>query len=99
MRNRVTVRNVRARELSPALRRRFHLVPDEEVSVTVTRASARKAPCQNDPWMDIRGTLSPIEADDMIRAIHASRRNKSDAPAVRWANGQARGAGTCRETS
>jgi hypothetical protein len=30
--------------------------------------------------MDIRGTLSPIEADDMIRAIHASRRNKSDAP-------------------
>ncbi len=80
MRNRVTVRNVRAKELSPGLRRRFHLVPDEEVSITVTRASARKAPCQNDPWIDIRETLSPIEADDMIRAIHANRRNKSDAP-------------------
>jgi uncharacterized membrane protein YcgQ (UPF0703/DUF1980 family) len=80
MPNRVTIRNVRAKELSSALRRRFHLVTDEEVSVTVTRASARKAPPQNDPWLEIRGTLSAIEADEMIRAIHASRRNKSDAP-------------------
>lgn len=77
MRRHVTLRNVRAKELSAALRRRFHLVPDEEVSVTVTRASARKASHQSDPWIEIRGTLSPDEADEMIRAIHTSRRNKS----------------------
>jgi hypothetical protein len=55
------------------------LVSDEEVSVTVTRASARKAPRQSDPWIEIRGTLSPDEADEMIRAIHTNRRNKSSA--------------------
>jgi uncharacterized membrane protein YcgQ (UPF0703/DUF1980 family) len=82
MPNRVTVRNVRAKELSAALRRRFHLVPDEEVSVTVTRASARKAPRRNDPWVEIRGTLTADEADAMVRAIHTSRRNKSGAPAI-----------------
>ncbi len=75
-----TARNVRAKELSPSLRRRFHLVPDEEVSITVTKASARKAPRQKDPWIEIRGMLSPEEADEMLRAIHASRRSKSDAP-------------------
>lgn len=79
MRRHVTLRNVRAKELSAALRRRFHLVPDEEVSVTVTRASARKTSRQSDPWIEIRGTLSSDEADEMIRAIHTSRRNKSSA--------------------
>jgi hypothetical protein len=75
-----TARNVRAKELSASLRRRFHLVPDEEVSITVTKASARKAPRQKDPWIEIRGMLSPEEADEMLRAIHANRRNKRDAP-------------------
>jgi hypothetical protein len=80
MPNRVTARKVRAKELSPALRRRFHLVPEEEVSVTVTKRSIRKAPRHKDPWIDIRGSLSPKEADEMVCAINLSRRSKGDAP-------------------
>jgi hypothetical protein len=73
-------RKVRAKELSPALRRRFHLVPDEEVSIAVTRKSAHKPPHTEDPWIGIRGTLSPAEADAMISAIHQSRRSKTSPP-------------------
>ena len=80
MPNRITARKVRAKELSVALRRRFHLVADEEVSITVTRESGRKALPSRDPWIDIRGTLSPEEADEMIRAIHESRRSKANPP-------------------
>jgi len=73
-------RKVRAKELSPTLRRRFHLVPDEEVSITVTREGAEKGRRSKDPWADVRGTLSAQEADAMIRAIHQSRRNKPSPP-------------------
>jgi hypothetical protein len=80
MPNSVTARKVKAKELSPGLRRRFHLVPDDEVSITVTRESPKEKPGRRDPWTEIRGTLSPEEADEMLRAIHANRRSKSDAP-------------------
>lgn len=80
MTDRFTLRKVRAKELGPALRRRFHLVADEEVSITVTRKNATKIRQEKDPWIDIRGTLSAEEADEMLRAIHASRRSKNDAP-------------------
>lgn len=80
MPSRFTARKVRAMELSAALRRRFHLVPEEEVSVTVTKLSVRKAAHLKDPWIDIRGSLSREEADEMVRAINLSRRRKRDAP-------------------
>ncbi len=80
MPSRFTARKVRAKELSPALRRRFHLVPEDEVSVTVTRPIVRKAPRQKDPWIDVRGSLSPQEADEMACAINLSRRSKRHAP-------------------
>ena len=80
MPNRVTARKVKAKELSPGLRRRLHLVGDEEVSLTVTKENVKKKQAEKDPWIEIRGTLSPEEADEMIRAIHASRRSKSDTP-------------------
>jgi hypothetical protein len=35
---------------------------------------------RKDPWAEIRGILSPDEADEMLRAIHESRQNKSEAP-------------------
>lgn len=76
----VTAKRITARELSPALRRRLNLVPDDEVNITVTRASARKAPRRKDPWAEVRGILSPAQADAMLRAIHASRRSKNDPP-------------------
>ncbi len=63
-----------------AFRRRFQLVPDEEISITVTKESAKKPWVQKDPWAEICGTLSPEEADEMLRAIHESRRSKSEAP-------------------
>ncbi len=80
MPNRATVRNVKAKELSPGLRRRLHLAPEEEINVTVTRGNGKKGRERRDPWADVRGTLSPDEADEMLRAIHESRRSKSDTP-------------------
>jgi len=72
---------VQARELSPALRRRLRLVPDDEVSIVVTRRPTPKQRSR-DPWVEIRGTLSDEEAAEMLRAIHGSRRNKSKYPKV-----------------
>ena len=66
----VTVRKISAKDLSPSLRRRFDLAPDEEVSITVRKRSARKTSRQSDPWIDIRGTLSPDEAEELVLAIH-----------------------------
>lgn len=80
MADRGTARMVKAKERSPALRRRFHLVPDEEISITVTTERAKKKRGQKDPWAEICGTFSPEEADEMLRAIHESRRSKGDAP-------------------
>jgi hypothetical protein len=80
MANRVTARKVKAKELSPELRRRFHLVPDDEVRITVTKERTKQERGQKDPWAEIRGMLSPKEADEMLLAIHASRRSKVDVP-------------------
>jgi hypothetical protein len=80
MSNRVTAQKVKAKELSPGLRRRFHLAPDEEVKVTVTKGNGKKEREEKDPWAEIRGSLSPEEADEMLGAIHVSRRSKRDAP-------------------
>ena len=41
-----------------ALRRRFHLVPDEEVCITVTKESAKKKRVQKDPWADLRNAFA-----------------------------------------
>jgi hypothetical protein len=82
MGNRVTARKVKAKELSPGLRRRFHLVPHELVSVTVVKGNVKKRRGRKDPWAEIRGTLLPEEADEMLRTIHASRRTRSDAPEI-----------------
>jgi uncharacterized membrane protein YcgQ (UPF0703/DUF1980 family) len=82
MGNRTAARKVKAKELSPSLRRRFHLVPDEEVTITVIKQDAKKARQLKDPWVEIRGTLSPEEAEQMLDAIHESRRSKSEAPEV-----------------
>ena len=70
---------VRAKELSPALRRRLGLVPDDQVSIVVKKASKKKQRSR-DPWVEIRGTLSTEEADEMMRAIYESRRNKTTYP-------------------
>jgi hypothetical protein len=80
MPNRATVRNVKAKELSPGLRRRLHLAPEEEINVTVTKGNGKRGRVRRDPWAEIRGMLSPEEADEMLLAIHASRRSKSDTP-------------------
>ena len=80
MPNRAMVRNVKAKELSPGLRRRFHLAPDEEISVTVTKGKEKKKRARKDPWTEIKGILSPEEAEDMLRAFHESRRNKRETP-------------------
>jgi hypothetical protein len=80
MDNRYTARKVKAKELGPELRRRLHLVADEEVSITITRETAKKARRREDPWREIRGTLSSAEADEMLQAIHESRGSKSEAP-------------------
>lgn len=80
MRGRATARKIKATELSPGLRRRFRLAPNEEVSITVVKEGATKARKQKDPWAEIRGTLSPEEAGEMLGAIHESRRSKSEAP-------------------
>jgi hypothetical protein len=80
MSNRATARIVKAKELSPTLRRRFHLAPDDEVEITVTKRNGEGARERKDPWAEIRGTLSPEEAEEMLRAIHENRRNKSEAP-------------------
>ena len=80
MPNRATVRNVKAKELSPGLRRRLHLAPEEEINVTVTKGNGKRGRARRDPWAEVRGTLSPDEADEMLRAIHETPRNKSEAP-------------------
>ena len=80
--NRATARNIKAKELSPGLRRRLHLTPDQEITVTVTMAGAKAGRERKDPWAEIRGILSPHEADEMLRAIHESRQNKSEAPGL-----------------
>ena len=82
MAKRTAAQKVVARESSPRLRRRFHLVPDEEVTITVVKKDAKRARQLKDPWAKIRGTLSPMEADEMLDAIHESRRNKREAPEV-----------------
>ncbi len=51
-------------------------MPEEEVSITVTKESPEKERGQKDPWAEIRGTLSPEEADEMLRAIYESRRSE-----------------------
>jgi hypothetical protein len=80
MPSRATVRNVKAKELSPGLRRQLHLAPEEEINVTVTKGNGKRERERRDPWADVRGTLSPDEADEMLRAIHESRRSKTDTP-------------------
>jgi hypothetical protein len=80
MRGRATARKIKAKELSPRLRRQLSLAPDEEVSIMVVKEGAAKEREEKDPWAEIRGSLSPEEADEMLRAIHESRRSKSDTP-------------------
>lgn len=80
MASRATARNIKAKELSPGLRRRLHLAPDEEINVTVTKAKDKKKRARKDPWEEIKGILSAEEAEEMLRAIHESRRNKGDTP-------------------
>jgi hypothetical protein len=80
MNDRLTARKVKAKELGPELRRRLQLVAHEEISITITRETAKKARRREDPWREIRGTLSSAEADEMLQAIHESRGSKSEAP-------------------
>ena len=80
MRSRATARKVKAKELSAGLRRRFHLAPDEEINVTVTRESVKKRGEPKVPWAEIKGILSAEDTEDMLRAIHESRRNKGATP-------------------
>jgi hypothetical protein len=82
MGKRTAAGKIKAKELSPRQRRRFHLVPEEEVTITVIKKDAKRARQLKDPWAKIRGTLSPEEADEMLDAIHESRRSKSEAPEV-----------------
>jgi hypothetical protein len=82
MLTKAAARKIQAKELSPGLRRAFHLEPDEEVSITIAKGRRRKGSEPKDPWPEIKGTLSSEEADDMLRAIHESRRGKSDAPGI-----------------
>jgi hypothetical protein len=72
---------VQAKELSPALRRRLGLVPDDQVSIAVNKRPKPRQPSR-DPWVEIRGTLSNEEADEMMRAIYGSRRNKTKYPKI-----------------
>lgn len=55
-------------------------MPEEEVCITITRETPKKERTRKDPWTEIRGTLSSEEADEMIRAIHESRKNKGESP-------------------
>lgn len=80
MGNRTAARKVKAKELSPGIRRRFHLAPDEEVTITVIKKDTKRARQLKDPWAKIRGTLSSAEADEMLDAILGSRRSKSEPP-------------------
>ncbi len=48
--------------------------------MTVTKGNGKRGRARRDPWAEVRGTLSPDEADEMLRAIHETRRNKSEAP-------------------
>jgi hypothetical protein len=71
---------VQAKELSPALRRRLGLVPEDQLSIVVNKQPIPKR--SRDPWVEIRGTLSNEESDEMIRAIYGSRRNKAKYPKI-----------------
>jgi hypothetical protein len=84
MRNSVTVRKLKAKELGSTLRRRLHLAPDEEVEVTVRKgpAAKKRAVKKKDPWLAIKGTLTAEEADEMLRAIKGSRRSSMEPPDV-----------------
>jgi len=70
-------RKVLAKELSPALRRRYELAPDEKINTEVTRQSGATPPRGKDPWAEIRGMLSRTQADQILRAIHKNRRSKN----------------------
>ena len=80
MPNRATVRNVKAKELQP---RTSAAAPscvrrgDQRDGYEGEREEGR---ARRDPWAEVRGTLSPDEADEMLRAIHETPRNKSEAP-------------------
>ena len=82
MSERFTVRKIRAKELGATLRRRLHLVPEEQVSITVVRKSGRKPRRASDPWIEVRGTLTSEEADEMISAIRESRRSNTNLPDI-----------------
>ena len=75
---------VRAKELSPALRRRLGVVPEDEVSIVVTkqRKKSKGKRSVKDLWIAFRGTLSDEAAADMIRAIHENRRSKTNTPSI-----------------
>lgn len=81
MRNCVTLRNLKAKDLGLALRRGLHLAPDERAEVKVSKVTTLKRKADGKPvkhpWREIRGSLSPAEADEMLRVIKEQRRNKS----------------------
>ncbi|MGH7815386.1 MAG: hypothetical protein ACREQI_15445 [Candidatus Binataceae bacterium] len=83
MRARTTIKHLKARELGPSLRKRLKLAPNEEVEVTVSkRQPARKRTVKKDPWLAIKGTLTPEEADEMLRVIKSNRLSSMEAPDV-----------------
>jgi hypothetical protein len=77
---RTMMKHVKAKDLGAALRKRLRLAPDDEVKVTVTKRAAKGR--EQDPWLLVKGSLSPEEADEWTRVIKESRRSKADAPDV-----------------
>ena len=77
---RTVLKRLKAKDLGVALRKRLRLAPDDEIDITVTRRNADHG--GDDPWLEMKGILSPHEADEMIRMIMESKRSKSSAPDV-----------------
>jgi hypothetical protein len=83
MQKRATRWRVTAKDLGLALRHRLRLKPDEEVELTVIkRTAARKKSLRKDPWLAIKGTLTPEEAREMRRKIKSGRRSSMKVPDV-----------------
>lgn len=77
---RTVIKQVKAKDLGAALRRRLRLAPEDEVDVAITKRSPMRS--EKDPWQRMNGILSAEEADEMIRVIMESRRSKAGAPDV-----------------
>lgn len=73
-----TLPKVQACHFSPALRQRLGLNPREEVKVTVEPTLAE----ESDPWLAVKGVLTPEEGSELQQLIAASRRSRRTPPEI-----------------